>query len=342
MLSYGTPDLPNTNNPVITKTTLYSDVDAYNISTQVKAASLEFGFTLLKANLIALAASEMMINAIRYACNASILINQTPNKKGLIIKINDEGTGIDDVDLAKTPGFSSHNSLGLGFDAANRAVDEMYVNTSKFGTNICLIVYLPINESDIDFGTVSYSEVGKYFNRDGYHIIQYHGENVLFALFDCHETEPNVTKVNALLQTLLKTQYTLPLDELLKLANMLLNEHNFIEGTYIALLRITKQESQYIILGEVNISQINAPDTTSTCTRINGRLGKLFPKTLPVTKMPLTQPFCFMMFSDGIKSTNLNHNQHQLYSATKHAEKIFDTHAVTNNDATIIVVKSHE
>lgn len=340
MLCFGTPDLPNTNNEAINKTIINSDVDAYNISSQVKAESIEFGFTLFKANLIALAASEMMINAIRYACNATIEINQTQNKKGLIIKIADEGSGITDLNSAIRPGFSTQNSLGLGLDAANRAVDEMYINTSKHGTHIYLIIYLPIK--GIDFSSVSFSEVGKYFNRDGFNILQYHGENLLVALFDCHEVELKVSKVNLLLQNLIKTHYKMPLDELIKKAHHVLKENNLIEGTDLALLRITQNESQSIILGDINIHQLHLTDSYFSCVKLDAAIGKFIPNNLPITTTALTHPFCFAIFSNGIKSANLKNNPYQLFNAKKYAEKIFDTHAVTDNDATILVVKSYE
>lgn len=87
---------------------------------------------------ILLAFDEITINALKYAGQANIIMHVLPNIT-LKITIFDYGEGINDIDQAMRPHFSTDiNSLGLGLGIAKSHMDEFSIKSSHQGTCITM------------------------------------------------------------------------------------------------------------------------------------------------------------------------------------------------------------
>jgi len=330
---------PKKNNAILFQCTLVNEENAYNFSALVKEAAKTLGFSSFKSSLIALGASEIAINAIRYANGAIAYVEKTSNNKGLSVHIQDTGPGIDNLSQAMTQGYSTYNSLGLGLDAAKRASDDMYIDTGSSGTVIRLTSYLPISNTKIDIGSVSFPQVNKYYNHNGYCIKKYHGESILASVFNSLEEENKLQAVLLLVSTFIKENYALPLKVLIKQIHMLLLENDFTKGMDMGMLRITPQEIESIVVGNITIKSLSS--IHSNTDQLAGSLGKVLPKSLTTTTQENNSYLCYALHSTGIKNTELPDTKIKDSYAIKHAEDIFDAHAIADDDATILVVKSY-
>jgi len=330
---------PNKNDAILFQSNLENEENAYTFSALVKEAAITLGFSSFKASLIALGASEIAINAIRYANGATAYVEKTSNNKGLCVHIQDRGPGIDNLSQAMTQGFSTYNSLGLGLGAAKRASDDMYIDTGLSGTLIRLTSYLPIENTLIDIGSVSFPQVNKYYNHNGYCIKKYHGENILAAVFNSLEEGQNLESTLILVSTFIKENYELPLKDLIKQIHMLLQDKSLIKGMDMGMLRITPEKIESLIIGNITVETIS-PIHNST-VQLVGSLGKKLPLNITPNIEKNNGPLTLALYSSGIKNTLLPEEAIKDSYAIKHAEGIFDAHALADDDATIIVVKSY-
>ena len=78
--------------------------------------------------------SELVTNILKYADSGKVKLEIDDN----IIKIIaiDNGSGIEDIDLALTEGFTSGKSLGMGLPGIKRLSDDMSIDSSSKGTKI--------------------------------------------------------------------------------------------------------------------------------------------------------------------------------------------------------------
>jgi len=337
-----TPTLPVDYRLLFNEETITSEQQAYYFASAVKALAIDFGFDSYRASLVALATSEIAVNACRYANGAEAFVYQTENSKGLHVQINDTGPGIDNIDQAMRSGFSSQHSLGLGLSAAQRSVDEMYIDTSTVGTQVSLVTYLPVSEESLNIGYVSFGNVHEAINRDGYFVKAYHGECVFLAIFDCAEKHDQVTKVKELLNHFFSENYLQPLPLLIRECHQLLQANHFTQGVDIGLLKICPDKIRSIVLGNIRI--VNVLDPAVIMSTLPGKLGLNLPEKILVTEQIITpelslKPYCFALHTNGIKAINLPEYDISDLNAQQHADKIFDNHAIVNDDSTIIVVK---
>jgi len=309
---------------------------AYKFATLVKDAALSLGFDSFNARLISLGASEVAVNAIRYACNVQASINITDNGKGIHVTVTDEGGGIEDINLAMTSGFSLHNSLGLGLSAAKRSVDEMVINSDENGTIVHLTRYLPLTNDIIDIGAVSFPRVGAHINQNAYWIKRYHGDSTLVALYD-FTFKVNSHKTFAKIKSFIEINYTLTLSELTTQSQALLYQLDATGELNMGLLRITPKEIQAVTIGNILIDNIlTTPNDMSN-------IRKSITLSQSQYHCPTPSAYCFVLRSSGVTSSDIELPIDKAFiCATKHAELIFDSHAYSDEDASVIVVKSNE
>jgi len=312
--------------------------DVYVIVQKVKAQALALGFDAFTASLLASAVSEITTNVVRYANHGVATLRQCDNGKGIEIQVVDCGTGIANVELAMQDGYSSAQSLGLGLGAAKRSVDEMKIVTASSGTTITLIKYLPVPREDIDTGMVSFPAVGEHFNGDAYFVKGYQGDKVLAAIFDGAGKGKKAAKSAHVIQQLLKKNYQLPLNELVHLGHKVLKEYTFTRGVELALLRITPETIESLVMGNVTIHANSIPYSSHPVQ--NGSLGLSIPEDIHVHQIKRPARFCFVMHSDGVQDIDYSSIFSIDMSAQCRAENIFDQHAITDDDATVVVLKS--
>ena len=97
-----------------------------------RAAALGFGATDLVR--LVTAASELARNIVVYARRgfADISAIKKQGRRGILVRFEDEGQGITDIELAMKDGYTSGRGLGKGLPGARRLVDEFEI-TSEVG-----------------------------------------------------------------------------------------------------------------------------------------------------------------------------------------------------------------
>lgn len=100
------------------------------------AASLGFGRD--DAEMVALAASELGTNLVRYARAGTLAIERVEQaaRPGVQLTSCDEGPGIGDVPRALLDGFSTGGGLGSGLGSVQRLMDDFEIQSSPSGTRV--------------------------------------------------------------------------------------------------------------------------------------------------------------------------------------------------------------
>lgn len=123
--------------------TIVTDADVILARQRTRELAQETGFTTLDETRIVTAVSEIGRNIVVHsgvAGSISLLRVHQGDKVGLSIVCEDEGRGIDDVDLALQDGYSTIASLGLGLGGARRLVDEFDITSAPGeGTRVVVV-----------------------------------------------------------------------------------------------------------------------------------------------------------------------------------------------------------
>lgn len=123
--------------------------NAGSISTKIKEILQELGVESSIIRRAAIASYEAEMNVVMYANRGEIYLNLTPEK--LYLKLEDEGSGIEDIDLAMQEGYSTATDemreMGFG---AGMGLPNIKKNADKFeissipgkGTTLEITFYL--------------------------------------------------------------------------------------------------------------------------------------------------------------------------------------------------------
>jgi len=144
--------------PVTMKFGNESDIaEVRNIAYEIASG---MGFNKTGCAETALAVSEIVSNAVKFAGKGIAVIRLSGNKKCLEAIVQDNGPGIKSLKKAMDEGFSSvAASLGIGLNAAKRAMDEFSVKSRNGqGTEVFMKKYLPIPEEEIEYGIISLND----------------------------------------------------------------------------------------------------------------------------------------------------------------------------------------
>ncbi len=117
-------------------------VNAGKVSSEIKKNLKKIGFTNRIIRRIAVISYEGEMNIIIHSEGGEIDFEIYEDK--IILKINDKGPGIDDVNLAMTEGYSTAPSeirelgfgAGMGLPNINNCSDNFNITSSKNGTKI--------------------------------------------------------------------------------------------------------------------------------------------------------------------------------------------------------------
>ena len=107
------------------------------------------GFSLTDVTMIATAISEVARNITSYAGSGQIhvTVENRDGRRALVVRAEDDGPGIVDVDRALEDGYSTGSGLGLGLPGARRLMDDMIVNsTPGHGTVVEMWKWIPLDE----------------------------------------------------------------------------------------------------------------------------------------------------------------------------------------------------
>jgi len=94
--------------------------------------ALDLGFSLTDVTMIATAISEVARNITSYAGRGAVrvAIDDREGRTALVVRAEDDGPGIADIDRAMEEGYSTGRGLGLGLPGARRLMDRLIVESS--------------------------------------------------------------------------------------------------------------------------------------------------------------------------------------------------------------------
>jgi serine/threonine-protein kinase RsbT len=105
-------------------------------------------FSLTDVTMIATAISEIARNITSYAGCGSIrvAIADRDGRKALVVRAEDDGPGIVDIERALEDGYSTGRGLGLGLPGARRLMDRLVIeSTPGHGTVVEMWKWIPPN-----------------------------------------------------------------------------------------------------------------------------------------------------------------------------------------------------
>jgi serine/threonine-protein kinase RsbT len=94
--------------------------------------ALELGFSLTDVTMIATAISEVARNITSYAGRGAVRVTvaERDGRKALVVRAEDDGPGIADIERAMEDGYSTGRGLGLGLPGARRLMDRIIVDSA--------------------------------------------------------------------------------------------------------------------------------------------------------------------------------------------------------------------
>jgi serine/threonine-protein kinase RsbT len=105
----------------------------------------ELELTSTDQTLLATAISEVARNITTYAKRGEVLlsvIRDSSGRRGIKVVAQDQGPGIENLELALQDGFTSGGGLGLGLPGARRLVHEFEIETAPGrGTKVTLVMW---------------------------------------------------------------------------------------------------------------------------------------------------------------------------------------------------------
>lgn len=102
----------------------------------------ELGFSKSNSFFVSTSVSELARNIYKYAGEGTVIIKAIKNnegKTGIEVICEDEGPGIENIELAMKDGYSSTGSLGVGLSGVKRMMDEFEID-SEIGKGTRVIV----------------------------------------------------------------------------------------------------------------------------------------------------------------------------------------------------------
>ena len=107
------------------------------------ASQLEL--TSTDQTLLATAISEVARNITAYAKRGEVLlkvVRDDAGRRGIRVIAQDNGPGIENLELALQDGYTSGNGLGLGLPGARRLVHDFDIETAPGrGTKVTLVMW---------------------------------------------------------------------------------------------------------------------------------------------------------------------------------------------------------
>ena len=112
---------------------ILSDSDVVRARQVGRTLAASIGFSQTDQALIATAISELARNIVTYARSGEVRVDalKENGRTGMVVIARDEGPGIQDVERAMEPGFSTSGGLGLGLPGVRRLMDDMRVESKR-------------------------------------------------------------------------------------------------------------------------------------------------------------------------------------------------------------------
>jgi serine/threonine-protein kinase RsbT len=108
----------------------------------------QLGFSLTDVTMIATAISEIARNITTYAGRGEVRVGlqYRDGRQALVVRAEDDGPGIADIERALEDGYSTGRGLGLGLPGARRLMDRLIVESAPGkGTVVEMWKWIPSN-----------------------------------------------------------------------------------------------------------------------------------------------------------------------------------------------------
>ncbi len=108
----------------------------------------QLGFSLTDVTMIATAISEIARNITSYAGRGEVRVGlqYRDGRQALVVRAEDDGPGIADIERALEDGYSTGRGLGLGLPGARRLMDRLIVESAPGkGTVVEMWKWIPSN-----------------------------------------------------------------------------------------------------------------------------------------------------------------------------------------------------
>jgi len=310
-----------------------------------KAAGMAsgLGFDRVDCAQVALAVSEIAGNAHKFAGRGTVALQLTANKKGLEIIVRDRGQGINSIKKAMVEGYSSESlSLGVGLNAAQRAVDELSIRSKVGqGTTAVMRKFLPLPEEEIEYGVISMPDERYPINGDTYVIIEFEGDRVLLTVIDGTGNGFKANKAADFVKTIVEGNYRSGLTTIVKRCHNNLREA-FDISSYMScvmgLLLLKPHSLEYVGVGDTSIHVMGSPQKIHLLSQ-RGIVGDIRP---PGTKLQKHRCGCniiIVICSDGISPRFTDKDLPLAESAQRIADFIMENYRRRYGDATVLVAK---
>jgi serine/threonine-protein kinase RsbT len=106
-------------------TQIRTEEDIVQVRSVVKLAAINAGFSLINQTKVVTAASELARNTLEYGGGGVMKIEILDDVRvGVRIRFEDQGPGIENLELAMRDGWTSGKGMGLGLSGSKRLMDE--------------------------------------------------------------------------------------------------------------------------------------------------------------------------------------------------------------------------
>jgi len=108
-----------------------SDLDIVSARVEARDMAKAVGFGTIDQARIATAISELTRNIVLYAGEGKVILRVTERgvRRGIEVICEDNGPGIEDVNLVMQDGYSTSRGLGMGLPGAKRLMDEFEIES---------------------------------------------------------------------------------------------------------------------------------------------------------------------------------------------------------------------
>jgi len=305
--------------------------------------AFETGFDKFDCAQVALAVSEIAGNALKFAGKGTILIRLTDNSKGLEIFVQDKGPGLKSVKKVMEEGYSSMaGSLGIGLNAARRAMDELSIK-SKVGQGTTAIMrkYLPIPEEEIEYGIISLNDDRYPVNGDAYVVKEFEGDKALLAVIDGAGNGFNANKVANFVKDIIEINYKSGLITIATKCHKRMRKKFDISkarSCVMSLLLLKPRSLEYVGVGDTTVHVMGTPRKIHLLSQ-RGLVGDIRLPNLRSRRYRCGRNIIIIMCSDGIRPRFTEEELPLDQNAQRIANYIMENYRRQYGDATVLVAK---
>jgi serine/threonine-protein kinase RsbT len=116
--------------------------DVVFVRQRVRVWATEMKLSLVDQTKLVTAASELGRNTLEHGGGGELEISEVVNglRKGIKLTFSDKGSGIPDIKLALTDGYTSRQGMGLGLGGSKRLMNEFEIQSAPGeGTTVTVI-----------------------------------------------------------------------------------------------------------------------------------------------------------------------------------------------------------